>query len=180
MKTVELVLFSGANSLDIAGPLEVFSVASKLLQTKQPDQGYKVFFSGEKTGPITLESGLTVYAEQMAETNQKPDYLVIPGGSNPISFSSDPLRLNYLSRRTKQATCIVSICTGAFILAKLGLLDGKRCTTHWRYAHILAEQYPSISLYENAIYIEDGNVFTSARSMPAVTPALVNTLLSSM
>jgi transcriptional regulator GlxA family with amidase domain len=172
VKTVELVLFSEANGLDIAGPLEVFSVAGKLLQTNQSGQGYKVLFTGEKSGPITLESGLTVYVEQTRQEGEKADYLVIPGGSAPNRFSSDPQRLNYLRTRVKHASRIVSICTGAFILAKLGMLDGKRCTTHWRYTQILAEQYPSVTLCENAIYIEDGNVFTSAGVTAGIDLAL--------
>jgi len=83
---------------------------------------------------------------------------VIPGGTNPSRFSSDSMRLDYIRTRTRKAARIVSICTGAFLLAKLGLLDGKRCTTHWRYADRLAAQYPYILVCENAIYVEDGNV----------------------
>lgn len=172
MKSIELVLFPQANGLDITGPLEVFSVASKLLRIGETDQGYKLFFTGEKPGLVTLESGLTVSVEQTRRTTKKTDYLVIPGGSNPAGFSSDPLRLSYLAERADRADRIVSICTGAFILAKLGLLNGKRCTTHWRYAQTLAEQYPSIEVCENAIYVEDGNVFTSAGVTAGIDLAL--------
>jgi transcriptional regulator GlxA family with amidase domain len=172
MKTVELFLFPGANSLDITGPLEVFSVASRLLQSESSIVGYKVLFSGEKSGPLTLESGLTVYSEGKRSEKERTDYLVIPGGSNPSGFCDDSTRLSYLSARAKKADRIVSICTGAFLLAKLGLLNGKRCTTHWRYAQTLAGQYPSILLCENAIYVEDGNVFTSAGVTAGIDLAL--------
>ncbi len=172
MKLVELVLFPGANSLDITGPLEVFSVATKLLRSKQAHAGYQVLFSGEVAGQIRLESGLTVYSEGARGEHEKTDYLVIPGGSHPSRFCSDATRLNYLKARADMAGRIVSICTGAFLLAKLGLLDGKRCTTHWRYAQTLAEQYPSILLCENAIYVEAGNVFSSAGVTAGIDLAL--------
>jgi transcriptional regulator GlxA family with amidase domain len=172
VKIVELVLFPNANGLDVAGPLEVFSVSSKLLGAGESDQGYEVLFTGEKTGSVRLESGLTVSVEQTRRANEKADYLVIPGGSDPAGFSSDKRRLRYLGERAKRADRIVSICTGAFIVAKLGLLDGKRCTTHWRYAQTLAEQYPSAIVRENAIYVEDGNVFTSAGVTAGIDLAL--------
>ncbi len=172
MKTVELVLFPGANSLDITGPLEVFSVASRLLRSNASGEGYKVLFTGERSGPVTLESGLTVYCKETRGEKARTDYLVTPGGSNPTGFCNDSKRLSYLSARAKKAGRIVSICTGAFLLAKLGLLDGKRCTTHWRYAQTLAEQYPSVSVCDNAIYIEDGNVFTSAGVTAGIDLAL--------
>jgi transcriptional regulator GlxA family with amidase domain len=172
VKTVELILFPKANGLDIAGPLEVLSAASKLLHKTQPDQGYQVFFTGEQPGPVTLESGLTVFVEHTGLENSKTDYLIIPGGSNPDRLISDPQRLNYLSDRVKHTHCIVSICTGAFMLAKLGILDGKRCTTHWRYAQIFAKQYPSTIVCDNAIYVEDGHVFTSAGVTAGIDLAL--------
>jgi transcriptional regulator GlxA family with amidase domain len=172
VKSVELVLFPQANGLDITGPLEVFSVASKIVRTSKPGEGYEVLFTGEKPGPVTLESGLSVNVEKRCGETDTADYLVIPGGSDPAGFSSDQQRLSYLGERAKRAHRIVSICTGAFILAKLGLLNGRRCTTHWRYASTLAEQYPSIDVCENAIYIEDGNVFTSAGVTAGIDLAL--------
>lgn len=172
MKTVEIVVFSGANGLDVVGPLEVFSAASRLLQLQQSGQGYKVLITGEKTGLVTLESGLTVNVEKTRRANDKADYLVIPGGSDLDALCGDPKRFKYLSVRAKKCSRIVSICTGAFILAKLGLLNGRRCTTHWRYTQTLAEQYPAISLCENAIYVEDGNIFTSAGVTAGIDLAL--------
>lgn len=172
MKTVELILFPEANSLDISGPLEVFSAASRLLQSTGSTKGYRVLFSGEKSGLVTLESGLTVHVDGPRHAKEKTDYLVIPGGSNPSRFSSDSQRLDYIRVRARKAGHIVSICTGAFLLAELGLLDGKRCTTHWRYADRLATQYPSIQVCENAIYVEDGNLFTSAGVTAGIDLAL--------
>ncbi len=170
MKTVELVIFPGANGLDVVGPLEVFSVASKMLASH--NQGYQVLFTGETTGPVQLESGLTVNVDQTCQPSSVTDYLVIPGGSAPQQFCDNPARLAYLAQRASKAKRIVSICTGAFMLAKLGLLKGKRCTTHWGYAQTLAQQYPDISVCENAIYVEDGNVFSSAGVTAGIDLAL--------
>ncbi len=172
MKSVEFLLFPEANSLDISGPLEVFSAATRLLQAKGSNEGYRVHFTSEKSGAVTLESGLTVYVEGPRGENESTDYLVIPGGTNPNRFSNDARRLKYIRSRIPRAGRIVSICTGAFLLAKLGLLDGKRCTTHWRYADELAAQYPSVRVCENAIYIEDGNVFSSAGVTAGIDLAL--------
>ncbi len=172
MKTVEFIIFSEANSLDITGPLEVFSVASRLLRSKRTSEGYRILFTGETAGPITLDSGLTVYADGPRKNAERSDYLVIPGGADPNRFCNDPKRLNYITARTQKTARIVSICTGAFLLAKLGLLDGKQCTTHWRYVQTMARQYPLVKLCENAIYIEDGNISSSAGVTAGIDLAL--------
>ena len=171
-KLVEFVLFPNANSLDITGPLEVFSVASDLLSESNENGGYRSVFTAEKTGAVTLESGLTVTAEKVLTSADKTDYLIIPGGSRPDIFVQYETRLRYIADRLPNTKRIVSICTGAAILAKLGVLNGKTCTTHWRHADLLAKEYPQIKVNKNAIYIEDGNVFTSAGVTAGIDLAL--------
>jgi len=173
MKTVEIVLFDNASGLDITGALEVFSIASKLFENKGVmNKGYVITFSGYKVGLVTLHSGLKLQAEKVVDQNASTDMFLIPGGLGVNKVCETPEFINLIKQRAERSKKIISICTGAFVLAKSGLLQGKSCTTHWSRAQELAEQYTDIRVKPDAIFVQDGNIYTSAGITAGIDLAL--------
>jgi transcriptional regulator GlxA family with amidase domain len=108
------------------------------------------------------DSGLRLSADRRYTAVQDPvDTLIVPGGNGPQDVR-DPAALAWLRQRAKHPRRVISICTGAFLLAKCGLLDGKRATTHWMFAKPLALAYPRIAVEPDRIYVQDGRIYTSA------------------
>lgn len=140
--------------LDVAGPLEVFSSAP----------GYEV----QLATPGTANTLAT--HRHIALTNATPihqiagpiDTLVIAGGSGAESGVYDKHFVQWIAETAPQARRIAAICTGAFLLAAAGLLDGKKAVTHWHFCDKLAKEFPTVTVCPEPIYLRDGNIFTSA------------------
>ncbi|MFI6085621.1 GlxA family transcriptional regulator [Streptomyces sp. NPDC051217] len=123
--------------------------------------------------PITCGSGLTLQSQQPLERLTGPlDTLIVSGGLGHERAAADSRLVGHVRRLAKESRRVASVCTGASILAATGLLDGRRATTHWRYASQLAAQHPAITVDFSPIYIRDGDVYTAA----GITSALDLTL----
>lgn len=163
-RNVVMVAYPDAHILDVVGPLEVLT-GSKLFLPEGIDP-YRVALVAHDKGPVSTTSGLTLQADydfngakdQLTEI----DTLIISGGHGTGEAINDSDLLEYVRWAGQRAKRIVSICTGAMILAELGMLDGKRATTHWWWCPILAQRYPKVEIDPDAIYIQDGNIWTSA------------------
>ncbi len=159
-------------ALDAAGPTDVFSAATHLLERNgYANEGYSLTFSALTPGPITCDSGLVMYASTAVGLFDS-DVLLVPGGPDVEALVADEDAINAVRIAATRARRIVSVCSGAFLLAACGLLDGKRATTHWATASHLAEEYPNVFVEADAIYIEDGNIFTSAGVTAGIDLAL--------
>ena len=173
MKTVEIVLFDNANGLDITGALEVFSIATKLFENKGvSNKGYAVTFSASKVGLVTLCSGLKIQADLRMGDGLSSDMFLVPGGLGVNKVCENPQFIHQIRARAERSKKVISICTGAFVLAKSGLLRGKSCTTHWSRTEELIEQYPDLKVKPDAIFIQDDNVYTSAGITAGIDLAL--------
>lgn len=162
-KSVEIFLYPGADAIDVTGPLEVFSVATEMQrQAGLANSGYQIRFSALHPGPVRLGSGLEVIADSALSISTRSDYFVIPGAMDISSLLADRRLIDLLRQRASRSKQVVSICTGAFVLAEMGLLSGLRCTTHWAYAEKLAADYPDVRVDADALFIEQGQVCTSA------------------
>jgi transcriptional regulator GlxA family with amidase domain len=161
-RTIALLSFDGVAALDITGPYEVFSLPSYLAQDKAVPP-YRIVLLADQPGPIRSASGLSLIADASWRNFQdKIDTLLVCGGpdmTTPQNNQKLLARIRTMARRTRR---IGSICTGAFLLAEAGLLKNRRATTHWRDASRLAQEYPSIIVEPDAIYVKDGCVYTSA------------------
>jgi transcriptional regulator GlxA family with amidase domain len=161
-RRVVFLAFPQAVLLDLAGPWEVFHNANQLSQ--QSPQPYSLELVAASGGlQIATAGGLSLTANKIMRSCRGPiDTLVLPAayGLEAEELSSQTIR--NISRLAAQSRRIVSVCTGAFILAVAGLLNGRRATTHWRCGDELARRYPAISVEPDQIYIRDGNVYTSA------------------
>tara|TARA_R110002110_G_scaffold413729_1_gene641538 strand:- start:16924 stop:18000 length:1077 start_codon:yes stop_codon:yes gene_type:complete len=163
-RNVVMVIYPQVHILDVAGPIEILTGSSLFLETE--NSPYQVSLVAEQAGPVMTTSGLTLQADQAfadAMRSRKPiDTLIVAGGHGTTSALGSQSLLHYVRTAAGRARRIVSICTGAMILAELGLLDGRRATTHWFWCPVLKRQYPQITVEPDALFVRDGNVWTSA------------------
>lgn len=171
-KRIEFFLYSGMLALDVTGPADVFQAANDLLSSNgRGEEGYELVFSALEPGPVSTSSGLRFYADSYIGI-QAVDSLLVPGGMATEAVSCDSAIVKAVRLAALKAQRIVSICSGVFLLAAAELLDGRRVTTHWAMANRLAECYPKLCVDPDAIYIQDGNIATSAGVTAGIDLAL--------
>jgi transcriptional regulator GlxA family with amidase domain len=163
---VVLLATPDAQPLDVAGPHEVFSLEGRKLPELGQDheRGYIVeVCTIGRSRFITGDSGLSLLARGSYRGLRGPiDTLLVTGGLDPWRPRGQEPVLPWLRTWAPRVRRIGSICTGAFVLAAAGLLDGRRATTHWYYCQQLAREYPKITVDPEPIFVHDGNLFTSA------------------
>ncbi|MFH9731643.1 GlxA family transcriptional regulator [Streptomyces sp. NPDC017260] len=164
-RTVLVVLFDDVQSLDVTGPVEVFAGA----ETHTPGS-YRIRTASLDGAPVRTSSGLTVVPDQALTDASRPDTLIVPGGRG--SRNPDPRLIDWLRANGPRARRLVSVCTGAILLAGAGLLDGRRATTHWAHSDRLARDHPAVDVDPDPIYIRDGHVATSAGVTSGIDLAL--------
>ena len=158
-RRVVVVAFPGVQSLDVAGPVEVFAAANEHVGRKE----YAIQLVTMDGLPCPTSSGLLFMPDAgVREVRHATDTLVVAGGQGTPEAVRDPKLLLGVARLARRARRITSVCSGAFLLAEVGLLDGKRATTHWSACDTLARLYPAVDVDPDPIYTRDGNVWTSA------------------
>jgi transcriptional regulator GlxA family with amidase domain len=166
MRTVLIVLFDGVQSLDVTGPLEVLTHANAI----QPG-AYEIATASLHGHPVVTSSGLRITPDAgLGDQATPPDLLIVPGG--PGARRRDPDLVAWLRRNAPKAQRRASVCTGAFLLAAAGLLDGRTVTTHWAHCAELAAQYPELTVDPDPIYIKDETLATSAGITAGIDLAL--------
>ncbi|MEV8391626.1 MULTISPECIES: GlxA family transcriptional regulator [unclassified Streptomyces] len=166
-RSVLVVLYDEVQSLDVTGPVEVFNGA----RLATGDRGaYRIGTASLDGAPVRTSSGLTLVPDMALTDAPDPHTLVVPGGNG--SRAPDPLLIAWLRRRAPRAARLVSVCTGALLLAEAGLLDGRRATTHWVAVDLLARNYPAVDVDPEPIYVRDGEVSTSAGVTSGIDLAL--------
>lgn len=169
MKTVAMVLFPNFLLLDMAGPMEVFSIANRHLQ---PDEQYELTTIGTEPGLLRASCGINVQADlHIDQAGKSYDLLLVPGGPGAYN-EKPPLLLDWLKGAVTRAGQYGSICTGAFVLGFAGLLDGFRVTTHWHYTERLIKAFPAASVETDQIFVQDGNLITSGGVTAGIDLAL--------
>lgn len=163
---IGIVVFDGMTLLDASGPAEVFHLA------QWSGGPYEVEFVSTSGGPVVSASGVTVDSSAVANTPAGLDTVLVAGGPTLATDPVDPSLLQTVRQLAEHAGRVASVCTGAFVLAELGLLDGRRATTHWRHAATLARRYPRISVEPDVIHIRDGRFLTSAGISAGIDLAL--------
>lgn len=166
---VVIVTFPTAQILDVTGPLEVFSSASRLLPTVR----YRTeVVSSRGGGAVMASCGLEFATTSIASVRAPVDTLVVAGAEDMDAACADADLLLHVRRLARSARRVTSVCSGAFVLAAAGLLDGRRATTHWADCHLLTHGYPTVTVEPDAIYVHDGNVWTSAGVTAGIDLAL--------
>jgi transcriptional regulator GlxA family with amidase domain len=161
LRRVVVLAVPPVEELDIVGPWEVFTTANNALRSKR--RGYDIeLVTTSKHRLFTGDSGLSLLARgRYNNLRGEVDTLVVPGGTGPQTMR-DPAVLKWVKDMASRARRVVSICTGAFLLAEAGILNGRTATTHWMFAKDFAQRYPRVTMEADRIYVQDGRIYTSA------------------
>lgn len=160
---VAVYVFDNVEVLDFAGPFEVFTTASRLFGRRSPGQPepFKTFTVAKSSEPIRARAGLRVLPDFTLGSCPAPGLLLIPGGVVDQELK-DAAVVGWIAQAACTATITASVCTGAFMLARAGLLAGKSATTHWEDIAALRTAFPDITVKENVRWVDEGAIFSSA------------------
>ena len=165
-REIVFLIFPDFQILDLTGPLEVFSQAER-----RTSGNYVLRTVAFEPGPVTSSSGLSVNAEA-AHPFTGADTLIVVGGRGTDAAVADPQYATWITAAASHVRRVASVCSGAFLLAEAGLLNGRRATTHWSRAADLAEQYPAVTVDAAPIFVREGEVATSAGVTSGIDLAL--------
>jgi transcriptional regulator GlxA family with amidase domain len=161
---IALFAYPDLQVLDLSGPFEFFARATRLLREEgRSHPGYSVAVVGSEAGPLTGSSGFRFLPDATwRDLRGEVDTLLVIGGRGVEAMLADRPVLSWLRKMSGRVRRLGSVCTGAFLLAEAGLLDGRSATTHWSRAADLARRYPRVNVQEDRIWVRDGSVYTSA------------------
>jgi len=170
-KHVVFLVLPGTQLLDLAGPADVFMAANQCARGRGENPAYRVSFVGPVADPDTA-TGVSLRVGNLNQIRGAIDTLVVPGGMDFGEAELDARATAWIRRRWKRIRRVVSICTGAFVLADAGVLAGRRVTTHWRELERLDQIVPDATVDRDALYVKDGPVYTSAGITAGIDLAL--------
>ncbi|SDC91558.1 GlxA family transcriptional regulator [Streptomyces prasinopilosus] len=164
-RSVLVVVFDDVQSLDVTGPVEVFTGAGR-----HSGDPYGIRTASLDGAPVRTSSGLTLVPDCALPDAGTPHTLLVPDGHG--TRRPAPGLIDWLRKHARYAERVVSVCSGALLLAGAGLLDGRRATTHWSLCGHLAEKYPDVEVDPDPIFVRDGNIATSAGVTAGIDLAL--------
>lgn len=161
--SVALYLFPKVEVLDFAGPYEVFTTASRVHGRRHPgaELPFRVFTVARSREPVRARAGLRALSDHALADCPPIDLLLVPGGVVDDEVADAEL-VRWVRERSAAATLTASVCTGAFILAEAGLLDGRAATTHWEDVADLRARYPRVDVREDLRWVDEGRIVSSA------------------
>lgn len=172
-KAVGILTFDNVEILDFCGPFEVFSV-TRLDQARRREElsPFSVFLVAETKKPILTTGGMMVLPDYAIDDCPVLDILVVPGGWGTRTEMNNDRLVEWIALRSLQVETLASVCTGALLLGKAGLLDGKHATTHWSSLDWMQELFPKVTMRKDLHFVEDGNLITSAGISAGIDMAL--------
>jgi len=169
-RTVAVLIFPGVELLDFAGPFEVFSAAR--VAADSSERLLEVFTVAETRDAIRCNNPVTVLPDYTLAAAPAADILVVPGGMGTRSAVDRPELISWIAARAAQVELMTSVCTGSFLLAKAGLLQGKAATTHWASIARMRNDFPDVTVHEKSRWIDAGDVVSSAGVSAGIDMAL--------
>lgn len=162
-KNIGIYLFPEVEALDFAGPFEVFTTGSRVSKRLQPQQAepFRVFSVAESLAPVRARAGLRITPDYQIGSHPHIDVLIVPGGDVTEELLK-PEVLRWVAQCGNASELVASVCTGAFILAKAGIVSTGPVTTHWEDQAELAESFPALEVKDGPRWVEQGRVITSA------------------
>ncbi len=174
-RSILIVTFPGTQALDVVGPFEVFVGARQVMETERPDDppAYEVRVVSSAGSPVISESGLSIGTDPLPDpTTDRHDTVLVAGGFGVQEARTDAILVDWLRRVAPRTRRIGTVCTGTFLAAQAGLLDGHTVTTHWARAQLLAAEFPELDVDPDPIFTRTGNVWTSAGVTAGIDMAL--------
>lgn len=175
MRDVSVITFPGVNLLDVAGPAQVFTSASEVIHETgaDADPAYRVTLVSMTGGLIPTSAGIALQSEPVgALAGRAIDTLLIPGGSGFCAAAADEDLIRWIRETQPRTRRLGSVCTGAFILARTALAEGRRLATHWAYCERLQAEFPTVEVERDALYVESGGIWSSAGIASGIDLAL--------
>ncbi|HDR4424187.1 TPA: DJ-1/PfpI family protein [Bacillus cereus] len=156
--SVGIFLFNDVEVLDFAGPFEVFSVTES-----DEEKTFTVYTVSQNGEMITARNGLKVQPDYSIEDLPPVDILIIPGGKGVRENEvKNDIIIDWVRQQMKEVKLMTSVCTGALLLAKAGLLEGLQATTHWASIQTFKKDFPNVEVMENVKFVDEGHIITSA------------------
>ncbi|NAW58548.1 MULTISPECIES: DJ-1/PfpI family protein [unclassified Vibrio] len=152
---IGIYIYDDAEVLDFAGPFEVFSTARRLAQND-----WQIFFIAQVDALVKARGGMMISPHYHFANHPPLDMLLVVGGLHQAQLDK-PAVINWIRQQAQQVSRIASVCTGAFLLAEAGILDGLSVTTHWEDQAALQARYPALSVLTDTRWVEQGDVMTS-------------------
>jgi transcriptional regulator GlxA family with amidase domain len=165
-RAIGFFIFDGFQILDAAGPIAAFEIAGAHARG-----AYRLNVVAKTNGAVASSSGATMTAIALAEA-PRLDTLIVAGGLGSYDALKDDVILAFLREAARACRRVASVCSGAFLIAEAGLLDGKRATTHWSRSRQFAQRYPDVRLEPDRIFVRDGKIWSSAGITAGVDLAL--------
>jgi transcriptional regulator GlxA family with amidase domain len=171
-RAIDVLAFPGVQLLDVTGPLQVFASANEILAGAggRPPYVLRVVARGGQS--VTASAGLGLIADPLPPAAAALDTLIVAGGQGVAAAAADPVLVDWVRERARRARRVASVCTGAFLLAASGVLDGRRAATHWSFCAELARRFPAVRVEPDPIFVRDGPIWTSAGVTAGIDLAL--------
>lgn len=172
VRVIDVLTYPAVLLLDLAGPVQVFAFANDLAINAGGAPPYRLRVVAPEGEGAATTAGVTLAAAPLTRLSEALDTLLVVGGPGAEAAAGNPALLDWVRRRAARARRVASVCTGAFLLAAAGLLDGHRAVTHWKDCARLAQRYPSVRVEPDPIFVCDGRVWTSAGVTAGIDLAL--------
>ena len=167
-RNVAILIFDAMEVLDFAGPFEVFNVTAEV----NDPSPFNVYTVAEYAAPVKARGGLSVNPHYAIHDCPPPDILLVPGGWGTRALMNNAVVVGWIKAQAARVARLLSVCTGALVLARAGLLDGLRATTHHTAFDLLRKEAPTATIFENRRYVDNGKVVTSAGVSAGIDMAL--------
>jgi transcriptional regulator GlxA family with amidase domain len=171
-RIIEVLAFPSVQLLDVTGPLQAFATANEHVTQAGGTAPYDLRVVAKGGESVTASAGLAITAAPLPRPSSAVDTLIIAGGPGVQAASADPSLVDWVRQRAARARRVASVCTGAFLLAASGALDGRRAATHWSVCKEFAQRYPAVRVEPDPIFVRDGSVWTSAGVTAGIDLAL--------
>jgi transcriptional regulator GlxA family with amidase domain len=171
-RQIEVLAYPRVQLLDVTGPLQVFASANALMSKAGEAEPYTVRVVAGSGSTVEASAGVGLAVHPLPAIGDAVDTLVIPGGDGVNAAADDKVLVDWVGKRAGNARRTASVCTGAFLLAATGVLDGRRAVTHWQFCAELARRFPAVRVESDPIFVRDGPFWTSAGVTSGIDLAL--------
>jgi transcriptional regulator GlxA family with amidase domain len=172
VRVIDVLTYPAVQLLDVTGPVQVFASANDLVARAGGARPYALRVVAQGGEGVTASAGVALAAGPLTEPGEALDTLLVAGGEGAEAAAQNPALVEWVRERATQARRVASVCTGAFLLAAAGVLDGRRAATHWMYCAKLAQRFPAVRVEPDPIFVCDGSVWTSAGVTAGIDLAL--------